>query len=137
MPKIISQLVSFAVVFLAFGARGVMASVFEGAGEGNDAQTGVGYVEEALRGSGVTEEGSLSVLILKYVNFFLPYLALAAFVGYVYAGVLYVAAFGEEELISKSKKILIYSTMGLILVILSYVIVNLFTSDLVESIATQ
>lgn len=88
----------------------------------------------ALGNSAVVAESSISRLVIKYVNFVLPYLALATFVGFIYAGFLYVTAYGAEDNIGKAKKILIYSVAGIIVVILSYGIVQLFTRDLVKGI---
>lgn len=84
--------------------------------------------------SGITGTENIGDLLLKYVNFSLPYLALAAFLGFVYAGFLYVTAYGAQDQIEKSKKILIYSVVGLIVVILSYSIVQLLTRELVQGI---
>ncbi|GEM_PF-2065149 len=136
MPKFLSKTFAFLVLGLGVEAPRALASIFQGPGNGttSDTQKGVQEVKNALQGGGVTGEGDFAKLVLKYVNFLLPFLALFAFVGYVYAGVLYVTAFGEDEAIAKSKKILIYSTVGLIVVILSYTIVQLFTVQLVNSI---
>jgi len=73
-------------------------------------------------------------LIFKYVNFLLPLLALAAFAGFVYAGFLFVTDYGQEEQVTKAKKVMIYSVIGLVLVILSYSIVQLFTKGLAGSV---
>lgn len=148
--KLIARLQTLLVLALTFRPASVFASVFEGAGGGAtgtpDTQTGVDLlgpgatiggeaVPGALQGSGIINEPSISTLIIRYINFLLPFLALAAFVGYVYAGVLYVMGFGNEDMTGKAKKILTYCTMGLVLIILSYTITKLFTVDLVEGIA--
>ncbi|MBU0577157.1 pilin [Patescibacteria group bacterium] len=100
----------------------------------SEAEVGIGITEEGLAGSGITHTQTASDLIIKYVNFMLPYLALAAFVGYVVAGFFYVTAYGNQEQLDKAKKILIWSTVGLIIVIASFTIVQFFTSDLVEQL---
>ena len=97
-------------------------------------QTGITGIKQALGESSVTSTGSVRDLIFKYVNFALPLLALAAFVGFVYAGFMYVTAYGSEDQIGKAKKLMIYSVIGLILVILSYSIVQLFTVQLAEGL---
>ena len=101
-------------------------------------EKGVEDIKKAITPDGqtspITATESISDLILKYVNFSLPFLALAAFLGFVYAGFLYVTAYGSDEQLGKSKKILIYSVVGLIVVILSYSIVQLFTQQLVQGI---
>lgn len=101
---------------------------------GSDVQTGVDQIRDVLDPTGITGTDSLSALIIKYVNFALPYLALAAFLAFVYAGFLYVTAYGNDDQIGKAKKIMIYTVVGIIVVILSYAIVSVFTTDLVQGL---
>jgi len=100
-------------------------------------ECGTARTKLSLTSTGIVSEGNIGDLILKYVNFSLPYLALAAFTGFVYAGFLYVTAYGAEDQVQKAKKILIYSVLGIIVVILSYGIVQLLTQDLVQGIQSQ
>lgn len=101
----------------------------------SEAAAGTGIAKGSLEGSGITHTDDFTDFVLKLVNFALPYLTLAAFLGYVVAGFYYVTAFGNDEQLQKAKKILIWSSIGLILVILSYAIVNLLTGQLVEGLA--
>jgi hypothetical protein len=96
----------------------------------SQAQEGTEKAKESLSGSGITHTEKLSDLIIKYVNFVLPYLTLAAFLGFVVAGFLYVTAYGDQANLDKAKKILIWAIVGLILVIASFTIVQFFTSGL-------
>lgn len=100
----------------------------------NPETTGVTGISDALKGSQVVSTGSVRDLVIKYVNFALPLLALAAFVGFVYAGFLYVTAYGSEEQTGKAKNVMIYAIIGLVLVILSFSIVQLFAKGLAEGI---
>lgn len=140
IKKSLQKVTSFIVLFLAFSPL-AFAQIFKGdvtdpeTGEVlSDAAGGTAAIGNQLASSGVAGTGDIGDLILKYVNFSLPYLTLAAFVGFVYAGFLYVTAYGSDDQIQKSKKILIYAVAGLILVILSFSIVQLFTQNLVEGI---
>lgn len=101
----------------------------------SEAQAGTGLARESLAGTGITHTEDFGDFIKKLVNFALPYLVLAAFVGYVVAGFMYVTAFGNDEQLQKAKKILVWASIGLILVILSYAITNLLTGELVEGLA--
>lgn len=101
----------------------------------SEAAAGTGLAKTSLEGSGITHTDNFGDFIKKLVNFSLPYLVLAAFVGYVVAGFMYVTAFGNDEQIQKAKKILIWVSAGLILVILSYAITNLLTGELVTGLA--
>ena len=100
----------------------------------SESEAGTGLAKDSLSSTGITHTDNLGDYIKKLVNFSLPYLTLAAFVGYVAAGFLYVTSFGNEEMMGKAKKILIWSTVGLILVILSFAITNLLTGGLVEAL---
>ncbi len=146
IQKIFKKITSALILFVAFFPWNLKAQIFgpdDGCfdAEGNplgenlsDAECGARQIGAALKESGITGESDLGDLILKYVNFVLPYLALAAFVGFIYAGFMYVTAYGNDEQVQKSKKIIIYAIVGLVLVILSYSIVQLFTEDLVKGI---
>jgi hypothetical protein len=96
----------------------------------SEAQFGTGLAKEELQPTGITHTDNAGDLIIKYVNFVLPYLTLAAFVGIVVAGFMYVTAFGNDEQMGKAKKILIWSIVGLLLVIASYAIVQFVTVGL-------
>lgn len=101
----------------------------------SEAEVGTGLAKTKLEGTGITHTENFGDFIKKLVNFALPYLVLAAFVGYVVAGFMYVTAFGNDEQLTKAKKILIWSSIGLILVMLSYAITNLLTGELVRGLA--
>ncbi len=139
MKKVFKKITSALVLFAAFAPSYMRAAPIFSGGDDPE-QTGLKTLvgeegeEGTLGGTGVTAEADVGDLVLKYVNFALPYLALAAFVGFIYAGFLYTTAYGNDEQVQKSKKIMIYAAVGLILVILSYSIVNLLTIDLIEGI---
>jgi len=93
----------------------------------SEAEAGTLLVKGELSGTGITQTDDFGDLILKAINFALPYLSLAAFLGFVVAGFLYVTAFGEEERLTKAKNIMLWSIAGLLLVIFSFAIVQFFT----------
>ena len=101
----------------------------------SEAAAGTDIAKTSLETTGITHTDDFGDYIIKIVNFALPYLTLAAFVGYVVAGFMYVTAFGNDDQLGKAKKILIWSSLGLILVILSYAITNLLTGELVRGLA--
>ena len=103
----------------------------------SEAQAGTGLAKDSLEGTGITHTDNFGDFIKKLVNFSLPYLVLAAFLGYVVAGFMYVTAFGNDEQMQKAKKIIVWVSVGLILVILSYAITNLLTGELVHGLQGQ
>lgn len=69
-------------------------------------------------------EGSFRTLARTIVNFFLYFLGFVATVMIIYGGVLYVTSAGEDENTGKAKKILTYAIVGIIIILLSFAIVN-------------
>jgi uncharacterized YccA/Bax inhibitor family protein len=63
-------------------------------------------------------------LVLTIVNYLLGFLGLIAVLMIIYGGMLYVTAAGAQEKVDKGKKILMYTIIGIIIIILSFVIVN-------------
>ncbi|MFH1284481.1 MAG: MMCAP2_0565 family pilin-like conjugal transfer protein [Candidatus Peregrinibacteria bacterium] len=69
-------------------------------------------------------EGSLRSLVLRIVNYFLGFLGILAVIMIIYGGVTYVTAAGSDEAIGNAKKIIMYALIGLIIILLSFAIVN-------------
>lgn len=68
--------------------------------------------------------GSFRQLALTIVNFFLTFLGLIAVVMIIYGGFLYVSAAGNQEKIESAKKIIMYAVIGIVVILLSFAIVN-------------
>jgi hypothetical protein len=62
--------------------------------------------------------------ILNILNFFLSFLGLVGVAVVIYGGYLYVTAQGEDGQIEKSKKILIYAVIGILVVLSAFALVN-------------
>ncbi|MBN2307196.1 PKD domain-containing protein [Candidatus Peregrinibacteria bacterium] len=71
----------------------------------------------------------LAEVVLGMVNYFIGFLGFVAVITFVYAGVLWVVAGGQDEQITKAKKIMTYSSLGLVVVLLSFSIVTFITSS--------
>ncbi len=69
-------------------------------------------------------EGSIRAIVLKIVNYALGFLGLVAVIMVIFGGFLYVTAAGAQENIDKGKKILMYSIIGIIIILLSFAIIN-------------
>jgi hypothetical protein len=69
-------------------------------------------------------QGSFRALANTIVNFFLYFLGFLATVMIIYGGVLYVTSAGNDENVQKAKKILLYAIVGIIVILLSFAIVN-------------
>lgn len=68
--------------------------------------------------------GNLTTLVVLITNYVLGFLGLIAITAIIYAGILYVANFGNDEMTGKAKNIITYVAVGILVIILSYAIVN-------------
>ena len=75
-------------------------------------------------------QGTLGQNVTGILNFFLGLLGLIAVAMLIYAGVLMVTAGGNDEQVGKSKKIITYAVIGIVIILLSWTIVTFVTSSL-------
>lgn len=66
----------------------------------------------------------LITVVVRIINWALGLLALVAVIFVIYGGYIWLTAAGNEERITKAKKILINATIGIVIVLLSWTIVN-------------
>ena len=69
-------------------------------------------------------EGSFRALARTIVDFFLYFLGLVSTIMIIYGGFLYITARGEEEQAQKGQKILTYAIIGIIVILISFALVN-------------
>jgi hypothetical protein len=69
-------------------------------------------------------EGDLRSLIRTVLNYFLGFLGLLTVIFIIYAGILYVTAAGNDENTTKAKGIIKNAAIGLIIILLSFALVN-------------
>ncbi len=84
-----------------------------------DPDDNINAVEEATGG-----ESDLKGILQTILNFALSFLGFVMVVMVIYAGVLYVTAAGNEDNVGKAKKILLYSAIGVVLIMISFAFVN-------------
>lgn len=69
-------------------------------------------------------ESSARDLIQKILNYFLGFLGFVATIMVIYGGVLYVTSAGNDDNVGKAKNILLYSVIGIVIILLSFALVN-------------
>ena len=69
-------------------------------------------------------EGDLKSLVLRIVNFFLLFLGFLCVLFIIYAGFLYVTSATNEDNVSQAKDIMKNAFIGILVIMLSYAIVN-------------
>lgn len=62
--------------------------------------------------------------VVKGINYFLTFLGLLVVAMIIYAGVLFVTAQGDEKQIEKAKKMIMWSIVGMIVIMFSFAIVK-------------
>jgi len=72
----------------------------------------------------VSKERDLKKLIIDWSNFLLSIAAIMAVVALVWAGFLYITAFGDDSRMETAKKIVIWVVGGILLILGAYAIVN-------------
>jgi uncharacterized membrane protein len=95
-------------------------TVFDGGG----ADSGVEQLQDNLGGTGVIQSDDLIVVTLGWVRFALALLGLAAFIAFLAAGALYITAFANEENAETAKKIMIWTALGIIIILMSFTLVS-------------
>lgn len=63
-------------------------------------------------------------LVLTIVNYFLYFLGLIATLMVIYGGIMYVTAAGDSEAVDKGKKVIMYALIGIVIILLSFALVN-------------
>lgn len=80
------------------------------------------------QGSRLPDTQAAAALIVSITNFVSGFVATAAVIAYMYGGYLYVMAAGREDQAGKAKKVFIGATIGLLIALAAFAIVNTFIS---------
>ena len=89
-----------------------------------DALAVSGAIDPSTDKPDIVPGGSLRGLVLTIVNYFLGFLGLLAVIMIIYGGVTYVTSAGNDEAVGNAKKIIMYALIGIIVILLSFVVVN-------------
>jgi len=109
---------------LLFKAKTALAYGFEGFDRS-------GRIKAALKLP--DPQGGPRGVALEVISWVLGLLGLAAVIMIIYGGVIWMTAAGNEERVTKAKKILKYAVIGLVIILLSYVLVNFIFSQINEA----
>ncbi len=69
-------------------------------------------------------ESSMRQMVLRFINFFLFFLGLLATAFVIYGGFLYITSQGEDSNVEKAKKILTFAALGILVVLISFALIN-------------
>lgn len=107
------------VLGLTIGALTLLSALPMASAAFINPEDNIPVVSEATGG-----EGSIRRLVLRIINFFLGFLGILAVIMVIYGGVTYVTAAGAEDSVGNAKKIILYSLVGIVIILLSFAIVN-------------
>ena len=95
--------------------------VFEGPG----LEVGGEEAAAQLEGSGIrATDTDIIKTIAIFIHFALPYAGIGAFIAFVISGFIFLLGFGSDSANQRARKIMIWSAVGLILIIFAYPIVQ-------------
>lgn len=128
--KILSFLVLFAICFflgMAVAVNNANAAVFD------TVKGGMGtFVDKVWNPQGDTPDMTVQDIIARVVNTFLSLLGVIFLIIIIYAGFLWMTAGGNDEQVTKAKKWLTNSVIGVIIVIAAYAISYFVLNALLE-----
>ena len=78
----------------------------------------------------VATQQELGTSITTVINYFLGLLGLIAVAFLIYAGILMVTAGGNDEQVTKARKIIMYAVVGIVIILLSWTIVTFVSQSL-------
>lgn len=77
-------------------------------------------------------QGDFRTLLLTFVDFFLGFLGLLAVLMVIYGGFLYLTAAGDEGKTETGKKVILYSVIGIVIILIAFALVNTVLSGLAQ-----
>lgn len=89
-------------------------------------------VDESLKLKDANGQENLKDSIITMLNYFLGFVGVLLVVIIVYAGFLIIVSQGEEEELTKGRTMIVYAIIGVVIIFLSYTIVN-FIGDVTDS----
>ncbi len=75
-------------------------------------------------GDATNNEGDLKAIVKTILNFFLGFLGFVATIMVMYGGLLYVTGGNNDESIAKAKKIIMYAVVGILIILVSFALIN-------------
>jgi len=84
-----------------------------------------------------TEASDPRIVVARIIKIFLSILGTIFFVLMIYAGFLWMTAGGEDDQVNKSKQIIKYAVIGLIIILSAYSITNFVSEQIIrETVST-
>jgi hypothetical protein len=128
MKKLMRNISLFDVISTLTVLAVLSAMLFSGIGNitaNAQDDTEVKLITEDDRPDGINESDNIRGLILGIIQFLLGFVGVIAVGFVIYAGFLMMTAGGNEDQIGNGKKIILWAAIGIIVILLSWVIIDL------------
>lgn len=119
--------VLFATAFMNVGVPAVVAQGLRDGGAGNITPGNGGGIENPLGGG---KNQTITDVLTKIIKWMLGLVGFLALIAIIIGGARMIMDFGNEEQVKKGKATVLWAVIGLAVVILSYAIINIVTSDI-------
>lgn len=91
--------------------------------------SGAGFGDSMTNAEGISGDAGLTnksftQIITSIINWVMTILAVLAVLMFIIAGVMYVTAQGDEEVIKKAKKLITYAIMGVVIALIGFLLVQ-------------
>lgn len=131
MKKIFSFLSPLAIgsiLISLFAIMAVMGTSDALAADVDPSNLSAAIITDADRPDDVRDETDIRSTVISVVNYLLGFLGLVAVLFIIYAGFTMVTSQGDEEAVTNARKMIIYAIIGIIIIFLSFTIVNFVAS---------
>lgn len=119
--RIVSGLLVF---FFCYFGEAAVAGTADTAFSGGGIDQGLRDLFVETTDTGIIRSDDIIAVTLGWVRFGLTLLGTVAFVAFIWAGALYVTAFINEGNAENAKKIMIWTAIGIIIILMAYAIVS-------------
>jgi hypothetical protein len=101
----------------------------------NTSSSGSGVYIPTKAETGLSDKTVVQILT-KFLNWLLEIVGIIAIMGFVISGIMYLVSAGNEEMITKAKKYMMYCLIGIIVALASFVVIKTIDSILNATIGT-
>jgi len=85
---------------------------------------GKNIVNNEIKDKGLSTESDIIPLVLKWVRFLLGFVFIIAVIVLIVAGVMFITSFGNDTQNQKARKMILWTIIGILVIMLSYIIVS-------------
>jgi hypothetical protein len=75
--------------------------------------------------SNPTGSQGFTAIIRNLLTYLLVFIGIAAVIGFVVAGIMYITAAGDEDRVKSAKNMMLYSIIGIVVALIGYAVVTL------------